>query len=427
MTRDINIEAEQAVLGSVLADSEALAEIGDLFRPDLFGATEHAEIAREILALAAEKKPADAVLVIERLAARKAGVEPSLVLELSRAMGTTANVRHYAQALDSLWAKRAAKAIALEMVRSDLDVSGEEFVGRFAERLSAIETKRGRPARMLAEVMYERLERREAIQKNPELLLTWPTGFGQLDALIGGFRPGHLVTLAARPGVGKTSVLAGVMESLADRRIPVGVFMLEDYGDALADRAFMRGAQIPSTYMRDAVRWTPEQWRRAGVAVNERARWPIYVDDQHGRTIHDVVGAMRRMVREHGVKVFFLDNLSEIVLDRQDRGEERLDRALGRIAKTYRDAAHALGAAPVLVVHLNRDVEKRGADARARLSDLKNSGEIEDASHVVAMLSRRDGSDELVVDVAKNRNGPRGEVTLHWDGATMTVSERRAA
>jgi replicative DNA helicase len=177
--------------------------------------------------------------------------------------------------------------------------------------------------------------------------------------------------------------------------------------------------------MRDGAPWQKWQWTKAAQVVSERANWPIWVDDVHGRTIHDLVGSMRRMSREHGVKVFVLDNLSEVVVDGQDRGEERLDRALGRIAKTYRDAAHDLGAAPVLVVHLNRETTKR-ADGAPRLSDLKNSGEIEDASHVVALLSRDQGSDVLKVDVAKNRNGPVGQVELRWAGDQMRVEGRAA-
>ena len=155
-------------------------------------------------------------------------------------------------------------------------------------------------------------------------------------------------------------------------------------------------------------------------AVQAVADWPVYVDDQHGRTIHDLTAAMRRMHREHGVRVFFLDNVAEVVVDLRDR--ERKDEALGRIARQYRDAAKALGAAPVLVVHLNRDVEKRG-DGRPRLSDLKNSGDIEDASHVVSLLWRPENSDKLLVDVAKNRAGPPGEIELLYVRELMEVRE----
>lgn len=425
MTPDFSLEAEQAVLGALLADAEALNEIADLFRPELFHVPANREIAVEILALAAEQQPVDPVLVHHRLEARKAGVPAEIPLSLARSVGITANVRHYVEALESLWAKRETRRICAEAARSDRDVGGEEFVAWVAERLSAIETKRGRPAQKLASLMFQRLERLEDYQKHPEKLQVWRTGYAALDAMVGGFRPGHLFTLAARPGVGKSAFVVGIVENLALRGIPVGILQLEDYADSIADRSLMRLARIPSQLMRDGARWDQNLWGRASATLETVSDWPIFVDDQHGRTIHEITGAMRRMAREHGVKVFVLDNLAEVVIDRQDRSDERLDRALGRIAKQYRDTAAALGAAPLLVVHLNRDVDKRG-DGRPRMSDLKNSGELEDASHVVAMLSRPPESDVLTVDLAKNRNGPPGQTDLHFDRDLMAVREREA-
>jgi replicative DNA helicase len=422
-TRDTSLEAEQAVLGAIMADPAALAEVGDLFRPELFTGP-HAEIAAEIRTLAMDGKPADPVLLAQRLKGR---VQPSTLFELQRAVGTTSGIRHYAEVLESLWARREARRIMAEALRSDRDESGEEFVGRIAEGLSAIETRRGKPARRLAEILMKRLERIEACQQDPSLVPdVWPTGFASLDALVGGFRPGHLFTFAARPGVGKTSILSAISDHLGSRGVPVGIFQLEDYADSVADRSLMRRARIPSTLMRDGARWDKGIWSRASAVVESRCDWPVFIDDTHGRTIHDIAGAMRRMHREHGIKVFMLDNLAEVVIDRQERSEERLDRALGRIAKQFRDTANALGAAPVLVVHLNRKIEERNG-GQPRLSDLKNSGEIEDASHVVAMLSRVPESPEITIDIAKNRNGPGGEVVLRWDGQFMSVCEREAA
>jgi replicative DNA helicase len=425
--RDVSLEAEQAVLGAILSDPDSLAEVGDLFRPELFTG-HHREVAVELKALAAENLPSDPVLVAQRLEARKAGVPLDLPLVLFRAVGSTANVRRYTEVLESLWAKREARRVMADALRSDRDESGEEFVGRIAEALSAIETRRGTPMRRLAQILFGRLERIEKYQAHPELVPDrWPTGFAGLDAAIGGFFPGQMVTVASRPGVGKTSFVSAIADNLGMRQVPVGWFMLEDYADAVADRAIMRRARIPSTLMRDGARWDRNLWTRASEVLEQRCDWPIFIDDTHGRTIHDITGAMRRAHREHGIRVFILDNLAEVVIDRQDRSEERLDRALGRIAKQYRDAAHALGAAAILVVHLNREIEKR-AGSPPRLSDIKNSGEIEDASHVVAMLSRQPEAEELVIDLTKNRQGPPGaQVVLRWDGQFMAVREQEAA
>jgi replicative DNA helicase len=420
MTRDVSPEAEQAVLGAILADPDGLASLPE-FRPEWFTGPNHV-IALAVQSLAAESLPVDAVTVSQR------GAPAEAVFGLARSIGTVGNLRHYTGILENLWAKREAKRVMLEALRSDREETGEELVSRVAQALSAIETRHGQPVKRLAQVMFDRLERIERYQNNPDLIPDrWPTGFDALDAQIGGLIPGQLVTVAARPGVGKTSFVSAVADNLGMRQVPVGWFMLEDYADAVADRALMRRARIPSTLMRDGVKWDRNLWARAQEAIEARCDWPIYIDDTHGRTIHDITGAMRKAHREHGIRVFVLDNLAEVVIDGQDRGDERLDRALGRIAKQYRDAAKACGAACIMVVHLNRESEKRNGGP-ARMSDIKNSGEIEDASHVVAMLSRPPDSDELVIDLVKNRQGPPGvQVVLRWDGQFMAVRSKEAA
>lgn len=428
MSQPLDETAEEAVLGTLLIAPEAFDSVADLLRPELFVKPGHREVAVELAALLSAGKPADPVLINRRLADRKADVAPGVVFGLARSVGIVGNVRAYVEALVDLWTKREARRIASDLLRSEADVRGAELVSDFARRLSAVETRSGRPARRLGEVMLERLERREEFQRHPEKLSreVWRTGFHAVDGMIGGLRPGHMVTIAARPGVGKTSFVSAMTDHLASAGVPVGIFQLEDYADSFADRAIMRRMGISSPMMRDGSNWEKWHWDKAAVAVHEKFEWPIFIDDAHQRTIGDIAGAMRRMVRENGVRVFVLDNLSEVVVDAQDRRDERLDRALGRIAKTYRDAAHAVGACPVLVVHLNRDLEK-AAGRPPRMSDIKNSGELEDASHVVALLSREKDSDLMTVDIAKNRNGPTGAVELAWEKTSMTVQNRSVA
>lgn len=428
MTRALDATAEEAVLGALLIAPEVYDSVADLFRPELFVGPGHREIAAELASLLASGKPVDALLVTQGLAARKAKVAPAVVFGLARGVGVAGNVRAYVEALVDLWTKREARRIATDVLQADADMRGAELVGDFARRLSAVETRSGRPARKLAQVMFERLERREDFQRHPEKLEQeiWRTGFHAVDGMIGGLRPGHMLTIAARPGVGKTSFVSAMTDHLASRGVPVGIFQLEDYADAFADRAIMRRMGISSPMMRDGSKWERWHWDKAAQAVHEKADWPIFIDDAHQRTIGDITGAMRRMARENGIRVFILDNLAEIVVDAIDRRDERLDRALGRIAKTYRDAAHAVGACPVLVVHLNRDLEK-AAGRPPRMSDIKNSGELEDASHIVALLSREKDSDVMTVDIAKNRNGPTGAVELTWERTSMTVQNRSVA
>lgn len=297
-------------------------------------------------------------------------------------------------------------------------------MARVANQIAALETVQARPVERIGAEIIKRLEELEQEFKNdtpPKGI--FPTGFAALDGLIGGLRVGHLTTIAARPGVGKTAFVSALTDGLGARDVPSCTFQLEDYSNALADRAISRRARVASPLLRDGRQMRKEHWDRIGDRVWSSIDWPIYVDDTHGRTIHDITAAMRRMKRERNIRVFILDNLAEVVLEANARGDQRLDRELGMVARAYRDTAEVLDAVPIMLVHLNREIEKRN-DPVPKLSDLKNSGDVEDASHVVAFLSREEGDDKIErirVDVTKHRNGPTGTVYLRWTQAFMSI------
>lgn len=424
MRRDVSLEAEQAVLGAVMLDPPVLDGIADLFRPAVFAAhPAHCEIAEAILRTARTQAPIDPFIIGADLEPR--GVPAAFVLDLVRAIGTPGNVRHYALSLQSLWARREAKKAARELLGDESDTPGAELVASFARRLSAIETANAKEPRILGELVWEELDRLNREMKGESVVEFIPTGFRLLDVLLGGgVNPGFLTTIGARPGVGKSALVAAMADNFAAHQFPVCIFQLEDYGNALARRAISRRAKINSSLLADGRRWTRDTWDKANTWLGPTLDLPIYVDDQHGRTVHDICGAMRRMARQKGVKVFILDNLAEVVVDAQDRADERLDRALGRIAKQYRDTAAALGAVPILVAHLNRESAK--GDREPRLTDLKNSGELEDASHVVLLAHRWEEEPTVFqLDAQKNRNGPKGKVRLRWMDDWMAVAEPR--
>lgn len=432
MTPDFDREAEQAVLGALLIDSDAYDTIADILRPALFAIPAHAAIAEAAVALRSEQKPVDAVLIhgwLEKARRIPDPVDPGLVFALSKGLGTAGNVRHYAEVLRDLALRRAAKDVANSILRSDPGESGVELVSRVASRLAELETRAGKPVEKIGATIIRRLEAIEEQWKTKGAPVdVMPTGFQAIDTMIGGLRVGHLTTIAARPGVGKTAFVSALADRLAKRGVPVLIFQLEDYGDALADRAISRRAQIGSMLLRDGRNWRTEHWDRINRYVHPDIDLPVWVDDQHGRTIHDIAATMRQMAKRHGCRVFILDNLSEVIIEGAKRGDSRLDREIGIVARTFRDAAHALDGVPVMLVHLNREIEKRNTPPR--LADLKNSGDIEDASHLVCMLSHEiEGPEDkptrvrLRVDIPKHRNGAKGCVYLRWTPTYMEVGD----
>lgn len=422
MTAAFSADLERSVLCSLFLDPASFGEIADLASPDLFGARGgHQEVATALFGRLRDGKPVDPVLLAVELKAAGRIPDPVPDLLIPDILGADrGDLRAHTEALANLRLQREAHSIGQELLRESAEPV-EAVLARVTARLSTLQTSQRPPSRLLSEIIAERVDELERQAKGERVGLAFPTGLEPLDQAVGGLYPGHLVTIAARPGAGKTALVSRMADNLAEAGIPVTIFQLEDYGSALANRAISRRARIPSPMLRDGAKWQTQHWERVTKNVLGRRDIPLRVDDGHGRTIVDIAGAMRRDAYQHRTKVYFLDNLAEVILGGTKGFESRLDRELGVVARTFRDTAHSVGAAAVLCVHLNREVERR-ENQEPRLFDLKNSGDLEDASHVVLMLHRPPGDPtQLVVSIEKNRNGPRTRVYLGWNPETMSV------
>lgn len=433
---DINIEAEQALLGALLIDPETWSGVSDVFSPAMFGVPPHRKIAEAMQGLIAARQPVDPVVLSARL--EQAGclggeVPHEMPWSLARGLGSASNARVYAETVRSLWIKRRVKEEARQVLEDQTAIAGEELAQRLVARLAGMETAKRKPAQRLGEVVLDRIDvlgdqAAAAARGEKPPLTRIPTGFARLDRVIGGLGIGFLSILAARPQVGKSAFVGCLAEQVAMAGDPVYVFQLEDYADSLADRAITRRARVNSMLLRDGSRLNGEAWERINSGLDGALNWPIWVDDQHGLTPLDVVGLMRRAKKDYGIRLFVVDNLSELNVWGIGGPDLRHDQRLGMAARLLRDTAKELDAALLVLVHLSRDIEKRGEDSEPRLSDLKNSGEIEDAAHLIAFLQRPEAQPGLmVVDVAKHRDGAKGKVYLNWVGQYMAVENPKDA
>lgn len=426
----IDADAEAALLGGLLVDEDAWDSVSDLFAPELFSDGEHRAVAKAIVTLTAARKPVDSVTVAGAVSTEDAR---QAAYRLAGSIGTAGNVRHYAEHLRELWARRELKRIA-SALHSDAEGSAADRLGRVQQALGALQVGRSGKARSMTEMighLWEELDVQIREGFHPDRDGLWPTGFGRLDTLIGGFRPGVLAVFAARPSVGKSSFAVALADNLASRRIPVGIFWLEDDWRDLAKRALSRRARISSGLLRHGSFLRPEHIDRVSGSLDGLCNLPIYVDDTHGVTVQDIANRMRRMHREHGVRVFIADHLGEIGIEKSDRWGDRHDLAIGRAARVFRDTAKDLGAAPILMVQMNRQVERR-ADSEPKLADIDGSGQVEQAARVIGFLSRPSdesgrGTGEFVVKVLKNTTGPTGIATMRWLEDTMSVEDLRVA
>lgn len=420
--------AEEALLGAVFLDGAvALDAVADLVTPEQFLVAAHGHVFAALRDLVADEKQPDPVLVTELLGRRRLlddAVSRDLPFQLSAGVGAAANVRHYAEQIRGAWMRRRVMLEA-QSVLEDRETPGPELAARLALRMSEIECAAVKPATRigaLAEQRVRHLDRQaRAARDGKPLGEMIPTGFSAVDELLGGLGIGHLVIVAARPGIGKTSFVTALLDNVASHGTAAHLFQLEDYGESVADRVLSRRGKLLSALLRDGARLLPEHWERLVKAADSTANLPLWVDDQHGLTLHDVTARMRRAARDNAVRLFVLDNLAEVELDVREREGDRYDRALGRVARRYRDACKAVGAAGILVVHLNREIERR-SDRTPKMSDLKNSGDLEDAAHVVMFLDRDPKAPgTFSLDVVKHRNGPIGKLTLRWLEDYMAV------
>jgi replicative DNA helicase len=315
---------------------------------------------------------------------------------------------------------REARRSVADLLNDETTETAEQLVAKAATALSAIETGHlngTQRINTMLQALSDELEA-EAVAKPGTGVVS--TGFASLDAVVGGFEPGTVHLYAARPSVGKSSLAVALARALAAAEVPVGVFWLEDTGRKFATRVAAAEAQIPGLVLRHGKRMQSEHWERLAQARERTATWPLYVEDTKGLTGPRLVARMRKMAREHGVRVFIADHLGEVRLD-LDEGDGRRDEALGDVARGFRDTLDTLGAGGCLFHQLGRRAEDGGTP---KLGWLFNSDVIGQVARVVGFLSTHHKT--LEVYFAKCNYGPSGvKVELGWDAETMTVFEPR--
>jgi replicative DNA helicase len=423
----VAFEAEQAVLGALMADDEAWDLVADVLRPGMFGGQGHDRIADAVWSLKGQKKPTDAVTVASALEANGmlgTAVPHELPYALARSTGMTSNARHYALTVRELWALREARKAAAALLEDDSDTPAAQLIDGFAKRLVTIESGKIRKPLRYSEGLQREAERLEREAVHPEAAPTTliPTGLGPLDVVIGGYEPGVPQLYAGRPGGGKSALAPTMARLAASRGIPTMLFWWEDSERQALIRNLSQQAGIPRALFRHGKMLQPEHWGRVQHAIIDASGWPLWIDSTKGIKGSEIGRVVRRYAREYGIKLFLADHLGEVKLDddlRGTRGDERLGDAL----REFRDSTEEVGAACVAFHQLNREVEKLGG--KPRLSWLYGSGQLEQVARVVAFVSNEGRA--FNIDVVKQNHGPRDvRVELGWDPETASVFEPHA-
>lgn len=426
------MEAEQSVLGSLLIDRDAIIRVASFIRANDFYRRAHAVIYEAIVSMYNRREPVDLVTLVDELARTErldeAGGE-SYLAELIAATPTSVHVEYYARIVTRTAIRRRLIDAGGEIVRIGFDdVTELEDALDTAERtLFDVSQRRGeREFRSLGEILEEYFDRLDTLHQNKGDVVGVPTGFADLDKLTGGLQKSDLVIVAARPSVGKSALGLGVAFNAAvNHGHTVGMFVLEMSGEQIVQRLLSMETGIDSHRLRLGF-IDDSEWNSVVRAFGRLSEAPIFVDDTASVTLMDVRSKARRLHAEHGLDLIIIDYLQLMTGGR--RTENRVQE-ISEISRGLKGLARELDVPVVALAQLSRAVESRQSHV-PMLSDLRESGSIEQDADIVMFIYREDTYDpeterKGIADliVAKHRNGPVGTVHLRFFEKTARFAD----
>ena len=420
-----SVEAEQSVLGGLLLDNAAWDKIADMMAEADFYRFDHRLIYRHISKLIEHAKPADAITVAEAL--QNSGELQNVgglayLGALAQNTPSAANIRRYAEIV-----RERSMLRQLQTIAADLHIACADPAGRTAEQCAAeaessmlktMDRHTGEPS-TLDEVFKDAIAYVDERARSGGGMAGLPTGFRDFDAITGGLEPGQLVIVAARPSVGKSLFACNVADAVARAGMSVVFFTLEMSRREIGLRLLSARSGVSAHAMRTGVS-EDGNWKAMSDQQANAGKQRLYVDDRGAIGVGYVRAKARRIQRQHGLDLVIIDYLGLMTGEGHNRTQE-----IGSLSRGLKALAKELRVPVVALAQLNRGVENR-QDKRPLMSDLRDSGEVEQDADVIAMLHRDpapefSGLTELLV--RKNRNGPLGDILLRYSPEVMTFSD----
>ena len=418
-----SLEAEESVLGGVLLDNTALDRVLELVRPDDFYREAHRRIFRAMLALAERNEPADLVTLAETLRQRGELQDvggAAYLAELAERVPTAANVSHYARIVREKAILRSLITTATEIATTGYEDSRDvkDLLDRAEQSIFAISEREVKPAfvRMDA-LMTDTFKIVERLHQQKQAVTGVTTGFADLDRLTAGLQPSDLVIIAARPSMGKTAFVLNIAANAALRGgTGVAVFSLEMSKEQLALRMLCAESRVDLSRVRTG-HLAPGELGDLAKSAHVLVTTPIYIDDTPAITVLELRAKTRRLWRDPQSKLGLVI-VDYLQLMRSAEGKDSREQEISEISRSLKALAKELQVPVVALSQLNRQVESR-SPAVPRLSDLRESGAIEQDADVIMFIYRDDVYNEnsdraglADIIVAKQRNGPIGKIEL---------------
>lgn len=426
-----SLEAEMALLGSIMLRPEAMYEIVDIANPAVFYADRHRIIFETMQELFSKSTPIDLLSLSSRLK-EKALLEQIggnvFITELANLVPSSANVRHYAEIVRKKYMMRKLIEASEHISQIGFDESGdlEESLDAAEKKIFEV-TNQGASHRFveLKDTLAEAWERIDRLHNGSSELRGIPTGFDELDNLTSGFQKSDLIILAARPSVGKTAFALDIARRAAvNHNVPVCIFSLEMSSQQLVDRMLASQAQVDAWKLRTGKLSRDEDFQSLADALDKLRAAPIYIDDQPGTNIIRMRSVARRLKSEKNLGLLIVDYL-QLMLPTNTRNSDNMVQQVTEISRSLKNLARELDIPVLALSQLSRAVEQRGG--KPRLSDLRDSGSIEQDADLVMFIHREDKYKEesertniAEILLEKHRNGMTGKIDLYFNDKKAT-------
>lgn len=437
-----NLEAEQSVLGSLMLDKDAIIKIADLLKAGDFYKDDHNLIYETMLELYEEREPIDVLSISNKLEEKKKLEKiggSTYLASLVNTVPSASNIVHYTKVVQKKATLRRLIAAASHILESGYKEADDiqKILDEAEQDIFKVSQNYVKQDFVpIKSILGEAFNRIDELHKDGAKVRGVPTGFPDLDNILAGLQKSDLVILAARPSIGKTTLALDIARQIATKqKVPVGIFSLEMGADQLIDRMIAAQANVDLWRLRTGkLRSEGENndFQKIGEAMGVLSEAPIFIDDAGSANVMEIRTMARRLQTEHHVGLIIIDYL-QLMEGRSSGSSDNRVNEISEISRALKQLARELNIPILALSQLSRAVESRSPQI-PKLSDLRESGSIEQDADVVLMLYREDrekpdtpNKNIVEVHVAKHRNGPIGRMSLYFEEQSTTFKSLERA
>ena len=425
------IDIEQVVLGAMMLEKEAVNDTIDILHEQSFYDPKHQYIFKVIKELFATTKPIDLVTVTSKLQKNgelEAAGGAAYISSLTNRVASSAHIQYHARIIAEKYIKRELIRVSGDIIKDSYNETKDVFdlLNTAESNLFKIaENNMSKQAASMQNVVREAIEEIEKAAQNSDGISGVPTGFHELDKITAGWQRSDMIVLAARPGMGKTAFVLSMARNVAvDHNRGVAVFSLEMSCVQLVKRLMASEARLPGEKLRKGS-LRDDEFQQLHSRIKKLSTAPIYIDDTPGLSIFDFRAKCRRLKSQYNIELIIIDYL-QLMSAKDGKNNGNREQEISTISRSIKEIAKELDVPIIALAQLSRSVEQRGGDKRPILSDLRESGAIEQDADIVSFIYRPDyygfvedesgesnfGIGEIII--AKHRNGAQGKVRLRF-------------